>query len=107
MSLFRIFGKKADHAWKAWRAVGPLKELGRRLAEMKRIKSRKFWFVLVGGVLTGLNAAVGYPVPESTMKDILELLAYYVGAQAFADGVGPLVSKMIEKKRHAPEEKKP
>ena len=68
-----------------WKVLTKLKE---DPTMKEKIKSRKLWISVFGAMLVAVNAGLGYPVPDTTINDIVMLLMTYVGGQAVADAAG-------------------
>ena len=68
------------HLWRMYRRVkkeGP--------AMFERLKSRKLWVFVVGAALTALNSALGSPVPDEMMTNLLTLAGTYILGQGAVD----------------------
>lgn len=60
---------------------------------MERLKSRKFWVLVIGGLLVGLNEALGSPIPKEAMENIIKLAMTYLVGQSVADIGSSLIKR--------------
>jgi hypothetical protein len=72
-------------AYKLWRAWRKLRSGLREVNVSEKLKSRKFWVAVVGGLILLVNKALGSPIDEATATQLVALVGSYVIGQGIAD----------------------
>ena len=52
---------------------------------MEKLKSRKFWMSIVGGVLVILNDGIGLSLPTETVVSFAGIIMSYIFSQGYVD----------------------
>jgi len=79
-----MFGE-LRRAYKAWRIWRKLRSGLREVNVSEKLKSRKFWVAVIGGLLLLVNKALGSPLDEATANQIVAVIGAYVIGQGIAD----------------------
>ena len=79
-----MFGE-LRRAYKAWRIWRKLRSGLREVNVGEKLKSRKFWVTVVGGLVLLVNQALGSPMDEAAVTQIVAFLSAFLIGQGIAD----------------------